>query len=80
MTVWSASDPEGPYDAGRAVADLPSDAAGGTLRYMPLAHPDLLPREGTMVVSYSRNRTDPGDVVDNPFLYRPHFIRVRLPS
>jgi hypothetical protein len=79
VVVWSAPDPWGPFDAGRPVADLPSDAASGELRYMPLAHPDLLPRPGQVVVSYSRNRTDLGEVIDDPKLYRPHFLRVRLP-
>jgi hypothetical protein len=80
VVVWSAPTPQGPFDYGQSVATLPSDAATGQLRYMPLAHPDLLPRPGTMVVSYSRNRTDIEDVIDNPFLYRPHFLRVRMPD
>ena len=46
---------------------------------MPLAHPWLLPRRATMVVSYSRNRLDPAEVVADPLLYRPGFLRVRLP-
>lgn len=80
LTLWSAPAPWGPFDEGRSVGELPSDAATGELRYMPLAHPDLLPRPGTVVVSYSRNRTDVGQVVDDPFLYRPRFLRVRLPE
>lgn len=80
VVVWSAPSPQGPFDDGQAVATLPSDAAQGLLRYMPLAHPDLLPKPGTMVVSYSRNRTDIEDVIDDPFLYRPHFLRVRMPD
>jgi len=79
MVVWSAPWPWGPFDEGHTVADLPSDAAGGELRYMPLAHPDLLPRPGTVVVSYSRNRTDLGEVIDDPRRYRPRFLRVELP-
>jgi len=79
ITVWSAPAPWGPFDGGVAVAALPSDAAAGQLRYMPLAHPDLLPRPGTVVVSYSRNRTDVDQIIENPRLYRPRFLRVRLP-
>jgi hypothetical protein len=77
--VWTAPTPAGPFTAGPAVAPLPSDAVTGTVRYMPLAHPWLLPHRGTMVVSYSQNRLDPDEVVDDPLLYRPRFLRVRLP-
>ncbi|WP_284532907.1 DUF4185 domain-containing protein [Nocardioides sp. T2.26MG-1] len=79
VVVWSAPDPWGPFDGGRTVAALPSDAAEGRLRYMPLAHPDLLPEPGTVVVSYSQNRTDIGEVVEDPTRYRPRFLRVDLP-
>ena len=79
VVVWTAPDPWGPFDTGRAVAALPSDAAEGRLRYMPLAHPALLPEPGTVVVSYSRNRTDVGEVIEDPTRYRPRFLRVDLP-
>ena len=79
LVVWRAPHPWGPFDDGTVVGQLPSDAASGELRYMPLAHPDLLPKEGTMVVSYSRNRTDVGEVIADPFKYRPRFLRLRLP-
>ena len=79
VVVWTAPDPWGPFDAGRTVAPLPSDAAQGRLRYMPLAHPGLLPEPGTVVVSFSRNRTDVDEVVDDPTRYRPGFLRVDLP-
>lgn len=79
IVVWTAADPWGPFDDGRAVAPLPSDAAEGRLRYMPLAHPGLLPKPGTVVVSYSQNRTDVGEVVEDPTRYRPRFLRVELP-
>ena len=32
-----------------------------------------------MIVSYSRNDTDLQKVEQDPFLYRPHFLRVPLP-
>lgn len=79
VVVWTAPDPAGPFTAGPAVAQLPSDAVTGTVRYMPLAHPWLLPRRGTMVVSFSQNRLDASEVVEDPLLYRPAFLRVRLP-
>lgn len=79
VVVWSAAEPWGPFDGGRTVASLPSDAAEGRLRYMPLAHPGVLPEPGTVVVSYSQNRTDVGEVVEDPTRYRPGFLRVDLP-
>ncbi|WP_134738901.1 DUF4185 domain-containing protein [Nocardioides sp. 503] len=79
LTVWTAPSPTGPFTRQAPLAQLPSDTVTGLLRYMPLAHPDLLPRKGTMVVSYSRNSTDLGQVVKDPLLYRPRFLRVTLP-
>lgn len=79
LTVWTAPAPTGPFTLQAPLRQLPSDTATGLLRYMPLAHPELLPRDGTMVVSYSRNTTDFGKVVEDPLLYRPRFLRVTLP-
>lgn len=79
LTIWTAPAPTGPFGVGRTLAELPSDTVTGELRYMPLAHPDLLPQQGTMVVSYSRNNTDLRAVEKNPLLYRPQFLRVDLP-
>jgi hypothetical protein len=80
LTVWSARAPTGPFTDATVVARIPSDAATGTLRYMPLAHPDLLPRPGSVVVGYSVNNTDPRVVADDPRRYRPRFLRVPLPE
>lgn len=80
LVVWSAPGPTGPFVAGPPASQIPSDESTGTLRYMPLAHPDLLPKKGTVVVSYSQNNTDVGRVDDNPFLYRPRFLRIDLPK
>lgn len=80
LTIWTAPRPTGPFTASPALAQIPSDAVAGTLRYMPLAHPDLLPRAGTVVVSYSQNDTDVDEVIADPSLYRPRFLRVRLPE
>ncbi|MDN5745262.1 MAG: hypothetical protein L0H31_09085 [Nocardioidaceae bacterium] len=79
LVVWTAPSAHGPFSAAKPLARLPSDTVRGNLRYMPLAHPGLLPKPGTMVVSYSRNRTDVQDVITNPLLYRPRFLRVELP-
>lgn len=80
LVFWTGPDPTGPFTAQPPVGQLPSDVARGTLRYLPLAHPDLLPRKGSMVVSYSENRTDADAVIADPLLYRPRFLRVPLPS
>jgi hypothetical protein len=80
LVIWTAPGPTGPFTASPALATIPSDAASGMLRYMPLAHPDLLPEGGSIVVSVSQNNTDIAKVDDNPFLYRPRFLRVKLPD
>jgi hypothetical protein len=79
LVVWSAPAPNGPFDGGTTVAHLPSDMKQGSLRYMPLAHPDLIKDPRSVIVSYSRNNTDPEKVEQDPFLYRPQFLRVALP-
>lgn len=79
LVIWSAPGPTGPFVAGPPVASIPTDESSGTLRYMPLAHPDLLPRDGSIVISYSQNNTDPAKVAEDPFLYRPRFLRADLP-
>jgi hypothetical protein len=78
IAVWLASRPWGPFGPGESVADLPC-GANGLLRYMPLAHPELLRRRGTVVVSYSQN-AELEEVCARPGLYRPRFLRVELPA
>ncbi|MDT0202852.1 DUF4185 domain-containing protein [Nocardioides sp. AE5] len=80
LVAWTAPSPTGPFTPSEPLAQLPTDAATGEMRYMPLAHPGLLPEPGTMVVSYSRNRTDINEVIRDPMKYRPKFIRVELPE
>jgi len=80
LVIWSAPGPTGPFTAGSPVARIPSDVDAGTLRYMPLAHPDLLPEDGSVIVSYSQNQTDVSKIDQDPFLYRPRFLRVPLPA
>jgi hypothetical protein len=80
LTVWTAPSVAGPFAVHPASASIPSDAVSGTLRYMPLAHPELLPEPGTVVVSYSVNNTDFKVVRDDPRRYRPRFLRVDLPE
>ena len=80
LVIWSAPSPTGPFDSGTVVGKLPTDLKTGQLRYMPLAHPDLIPDPTTVLVSYSRNNTDVKKVENDPFLYRPQFVRVTLPT
>jgi len=80
LAIWTAPAPTGPFTLAARPVAIPSDAATGTLRYLPLAHPDLFPEPGTVVVSYSQNNTDFDEVVDDPRIYRPRFVRVRLPG
>lgn len=77
LVVWTAPGPTGPFTPSPPVAKIPSTAS--ELRYMPLAHPQLFPEKGTMVVSVSRNTADGGDVQADPSLYRPEFLRITLP-
>lgn len=79
LQVWEAPTPAGPFGTGQTVAQLPSDLGKGELTYMPLAHPDLLPKPDTVVVSYSRNVMDSSDLMKDPTAYRIRFLRVRLP-
>ena len=80
LAVWPADRPRGPFGPATPLLRIPCDASTGTLRYLALAHPDLLPRPGTVVVSWSRNDVDLADVCADPSLYRPRFRRVRLPE
>ncbi len=80
LVFWTSSSPNGPFRARPPVGTLPSGVVRGELRYMPLAHPDILEEPDSVIVSYSRNSTDFGAVLRNPLLYRPKFIRVDLPD
>jgi hypothetical protein len=77
LVVWSAPGPAGPFTPSRPLASIPSH--GAELQYMPLAHPDVLTRRGTVVVSVSHNTTDAALLNQDPYLYRPTFLRVKLP-
>jgi hypothetical protein len=77
LVIWSAPSPAGPFTPSRPSASIPSH--GATLQYMPLAHPDVLPERGTLVVSVSHNTTNAGLLDQDPYFYRPTFLRVKLP-
>ena len=77
LEIWKAPAPTGPFTATGSVADLPSDDR--TITYLALAHPELLAEDGSVVVSWSVNSTDPSVVQRDPTVYRPQFRRVPLP-
>lgn len=79
LVIWKAPSPTGPFVPSAPLAQIPSNSADGLLRYMPLAHPDLLPEPDTVVVSYSRNVADLERLLEHPRIYRPEFLRVPLP-
>lgn len=79
VVIRSAPSPTGPFTAGEVVASRPSYPEAGILRYAALAHPALFPEPGSMVISVSRNSSDPDAVAADPTLYRPEFFRVPLP-
>ncbi|WP_068249570.1 DUF4185 domain-containing protein [Janibacter corallicola] len=79
ITVWSSDAPTGPWSSGTSVKKVPKGGTG-QVRYMPLAHPTLFPKEGSVVTSYSNNDTDSERVAADPLRYRPHFVRVPLPQ
>ena len=79
LVIWKAPSPTGPFVPGPALAKIPSGSTDGLLRYMPLAHPDLLPEPDSIVVSYSRNTSDLERLLEDPGLYRPRFLQVPLP-
>ena len=74
-----AATPNGPFYQGPVLAVLPSELVAGHLVYMALAHPDVLPQDGSMVVSYSRNDVRLQHILDDPTQYRPRFLRVWFP-
>ena len=64
--------------AGDPVAQIPTSPQEGLIRYMPVAHPDLHAHPGHVLVSYSRNVSDPAELRKNPYLYRPVFLEIPL--
>jgi hypothetical protein len=80
LVVWTSPTPTGPFRATAPVAQIPSDLGRHLYRYMPLAHPDLLPRPGHVVVSVSQGSDDLGVLESDPALYRPRFLEIALPA
>jgi len=80
LVIWTAPGPTGPFTASDPVATVPTDLGAGAVTYMPLAHPRIFPERGSVVASYSRNNTDFTKIEADPTLYRPTFLRLRLPE
>jgi hypothetical protein len=80
LVVWTSRSPTGPFTPAPPVAQIPSDLDHHVFRYMPLAHPDLLPTPGHVVVSVSQNSDDPALLAADPVLYRPRFFEIELPA
>jgi hypothetical protein len=80
LVFWTSPGPTGPFTPTDPVATVPTDTATGEVTYMPLAHPEILPRPGTVVASYSRNNVDFSVIAADPRHYRPEFLRLPLPD
>lgn len=76
--VWTAPAPYGPWTPRKGVA-APSGFDTGRLKYAPLAHPEVPLANGKLLVSISRNTTDPQLLLDDPEVGRPVFAEVERP-
>jgi Domain of unknown function (DUF4185) len=76
--VWTAPAPYGPWTPRRGVP-APAGFDTGMLTYAPLAHPEVPLANGKLLVSISRNTTDPERLFDDPGVGRPVFVAVERP-
>ena len=80
LAVWPAASPHGPFGKPVTVGLIPNTTDPSVLRYMPLAHPEVIQaRPNTVVVSVSRNTEDLALLLKYPLLYRPYFLDIPLP-
>jgi len=80
LALWPADEPTGPFESPVLVGDLSNRERDEVVLYMPLAHPELPPRQpGTVVVTVSRNSTDLDVLRRQPLLYRPFLVEVPVP-
>ena len=75
---WDAPGPTGPWTPRQGVA-APSGFDTGQLKYAPLAHPEIELADGNLLVSISRNTTDPEELMKHPEMGRPVFAEVERP-
>ena len=80
LAVWPATSPTGPFGPPVAVGLIPNTTDPSVLRYMPLAHPEVIQaRADSLMVSISRNTEDLALLVKYPLLYRPYFVDITVP-
>lgn len=81
LALWPASEPWGTFGDPVIVGLIPNSADERTiLRYMPLAHPELISTSpDAVIVSVSRNSEDFDLLKRFPTLYRPYFVEVPIP-
>lgn len=73
--TWSAPAATGPWVPRRALR-APAGYESGELAYAPLAHPDVPLSSGNLLVSISRNTTDPHQLLADPEVGRPVFVEI----
>ena len=76
--VWTAPEPYGPWTPQKGIA-APAGFDTGELKYAPLAHPEVPLANGKLLVSISRNTTDPQRLFDDPEVGVPEFAQVPRP-
>lgn len=76
--VWTAPEPYGPWTPQKGIA-APAGFDTGELKYAPLAHPEVPLANGNLLVSISRNTTDPQQLFDDPEVGLPEFAEVPRP-
>lgn len=76
LTVWKAESVTGPWTKHR-VRRLTGDTR--TLRYTPLAHPDIAVGRGRLLVSWCESPTSEADYRSDPSRYRPRYTEIELP-
>lgn len=78
LVAYFSCDPEGPWE-GRTVLYETPETGGNVFTYNAHAHPQFT-RGGEVLISYNSNSFAFEDLFANADLYRPHFIRVRVPG
>jgi hypothetical protein len=76
--VWTSPTPYGPWTPRKGVA-APAGFDTGELTYAPLAHPEVPLANGKLLVSISRNTTDPQRLFADPDVGLPVFAEVARP-
>lgn len=78
LLAYFSCSPQGPWEARTVLYQTP-ETGGNVFTYNAHAHPQLT-RGGEVLISYNSNSFVFEDVFANADLYRPHFVRVRIPG